>query len=330
MPIEPEVILEEDQPIEIDLGEDDDALAQAQAQEQDVGKDKPDDVAADLTKQIEALKAANKQQEDRAVKAERTAMEALQYAQQREQQTYSEYQHRLASESETVQSGLAAAQSDQENAKKDLMRAREDGDVDKETDAIARISRAAQDIRQYEYAISSLAEQQRQQAVNADRQRQQQTQPQRQQQPRQLTEQELLDRAKTSNELMPQEKEWLDKHPELITNKSMNRELEVAYRGATRQGLVRGTPEYFAHLNNVMGYQENEGRQNMGSRVSAPVTQRATSNTNKGPQSVKLTERDIEIANGFGFRSQEQLKSYARNKLNVPNRMKELNGDKAN
>lgn len=319
---EQQIEIEGEEPIVIDIGEEEDALTKAQEVEA-----KPEIVnegAADLTKQIEAMRAANEQSEARALEAERQALEALAYARQREQESWGQYQSRLDTEGNALTSGLAAAQAEQSNAQKDAALALEQGDYQKHGEAIARISRAATHIATYESSIAQ-AEQQKQQAAYEARRVQQNAEVQQRQPPqqRQLSEQEILARTLSNPSLMPQEKEWVKNHPEVATNKQLNNELEVAYRGATRLGIVRGTQEYFDHLNTALGLQE-EGKPNMASRVSAPVS-RGSGGPGAKPQRVTLTERDIEIATSMGIKG-EGLKEYARNKAKVGERMKELNG----
>lgn len=328
MPTEPEVTLEEDEPIVIELGTDDDAdgdsaLAQAQEKEKDIKSEKPDDAVESFKRQIEELKVVNEQNETRAQEAERVAAEALQYARQQERDAWNATQRQSQTEADMMQTGLAGAQSDLAAAKQAAKAAREVGDTDAEFEATARISRAANDIREYERASATLAEREEYNRRMAQAQRQQ---PQAQRQP---TAQDIVNRFMQNPNILSSEKEWMNGHQDAMLDPKKNKRLEVAVDDALDQGLVRGSPAYFEHLNSFMGYDKQTRETMSGSRVSAPVS-RSSSGTAQRPEKVKLTERDIEIAHSFGLRSPEQLKRYAANKLNVPNRQKELNGPDRN
>lgn len=323
-----DITIEDDQPIVVELepeedAGDDEALKLAQEKEPVVVTTQDDGTKA-LTEQLEAAKAAQLAAENMAATEAQRADEALRYAQEQHRQAWAADRARVQSDHDSVQAGLAGAQSELAAAQSAYEKAAELGDYKAQGEATARMSRASQLILQHEQNAAMLAQQQDE---FARRQTQQQRQPQQRPQPRQLSPAELIEMTRQSTDLMPQEKDFLLANPNLITNQGLNDELKVASEGARRLGLIRGTPEFLEHVSHSMGIKQPAATTqatNGGSRVQAPVS-RASGGSTSRPQTVKLTPNDLEFLDSVRLNTPEGRKNYARNKLNVPERIKELN-----
>lgn len=317
---EAEIELEEDAPIVIDVGEDEDTEALALATEKEAKEPELDAGTKVLTDQIAAAENAAKLANERAAVAEQERNDALAFAQQREREAWESTTRETQSYADRAQTGLAGAQGELQAAKQAYAVAFEAGDPMGQADANARIARASTDIRGWEQSAAEAS--QREAYV-----RQQAQQPRPQQQPQQFTAEQLLMRNEQNPNILPSEKSYLRAHPELTLDQRMQRRLQVAVEEATDKGVTRGSDAFFQHLDQRMGYDNGGGSRqtNVGARVSAPVSRGGGGPAAK-PNRVTLTERDIEIANSMGIKSPDQLKEYARNKLKVPERMKELNG----
>lgn len=245
-----------------------------------------------LKEQLAAMQAANeialKRERDQRVEAEGRADKA-------ERERAAAVAAQADTESSAVSSGLSAAQSEQASAKQALKIAGESGDWDAIGEAQARIARAASDIREFERAAATLAD---------DKGRQ--TEPTIVQ-PR-IDVNTAIDR---NPQLLDAEKVWLKAHPEAMIDPSRNKELDVAYLKATRKGISRGTPEYFRFIESEMGYSPPTQEDN-GMSVSAPGT-RADRGSDGRPTGGKITlsPEQREIAKNMGLTDIEYARQVA-------------------
>lgn len=271
-----------DQPVLVQLPEFEDG-AEAQQDENEGSKT--------LKEQLDALKAANeislKRERDQRIEAEGRAAKA-------EHDRAAALASQAETESTAVTSGLAAAQAEQSSAKQALKTAGESGDWDAIGEAQARIARAASDIREYERAAASLADERARPA----------------QQPRPIDIHTAID---GNAHLLDAEKVWFKAHPEAMMDPSRNKEVDVAYMKAMRKGIPRGTPEYFKFIETEMGYLTPEKEEGAMS-VSAPGTR------NDRGSDGRLTNGRIPLSpeeRDFAKNIQVSELDYARQKLKL-------------
>lgn len=250
-----------------------------------------DNGAKVLQEQLEASQRAQESERARADKAEREAADARKAAAEANKRT-------TTLETDVITGGLAAAQADVKSAKAAYKTAFEAGDADAMADAQERIGRGAAKVLNYEAGAAEIAERKEIPEV-------------RQEQTRQITD--PIQAVDSNPNLFPAEKEWLKSHPDAITDTKRNNELGVGYERALKKGLVRGTPDYFAFLNEFMGYEkpatnddDNQGRID----VSAPVT-RTERDTSGKPSSnrVTLSPEQREMAKNLGVSELDYAKN---------------------
>jgi hypothetical protein len=143
---------------------------------------------------------------------------------------------------DSVSNALAARKAEAERAAHDYASARNTGDVNAETEALRRMQRAEADVSTLEQGAVELKR-------NLEY-RQRQPQPQVQQGTVNI-EQALSQMP----QLMHEEREWLRRHPDAITDKDRVQILQGAFALSQKEGLERGSPEYFRFMENRLGYQ---------------------------------------------------------------------------
>lgn len=252
-----------------------------------------DDGAAALQTQMEDMRKARVRAERERDEARREADEA--------RRTVAD------TEADLIQNGLTAAQAEEKAARAALKLATETGDVDAQADAMARIGRAAGDIREYERAA----------AVQSEEKERAKTEPRTEQ--RRLSVEESID-ART--DLTDTERKWLKEHQDAWVDPARNNELGVAYGRAVKAGHVRGTPAYFTFIEDFMGYAKPTDDHNRGEgadertvTVQAPVSRDTRSVVTGRPQSarVELTPEERQFARTAGISDV----AYARGKIQL-------------
>lgn len=254
-----------------------------------------DDGSKQLQAQLDILKAAEKTQKDRADAAEAREREAR-------QQAVSARTERDTSEHDLLVGSLQSAQSDLTSAKAEMAAAYERADGPAIAEANAKIARASSRIVSFEGAVAELEARKTQQPKLQDQPQRQSVDP--------------VTAINTNPNLMPKEREWLIAHQDAYIDPQRNNELSVVYQQATREGYIRGTPEYFEYLDQRMGYkkpQRDEERQT--TNMSAPVSRESQSmnNGNRSPNQITLTPEERDMAKSMGLTDI----AYARQKLNL-------------
>lgn len=242
-------------------------------------KDPPaDDGAATMQAQMDEMRKAR-------VRAERERDEARREAEEARRTV-------ADTEADLVQNGLTAAQAEEKAARAALKTATESGDIDGQADAMARIGRAAAEVRDFERAAAVQSEQ-------AERAKTE---------PRADTRQPSVeDRIDALPNLTEKERQWLKEHPDAIADPVRNNELGVAYGRAVRAGHVRGTSAYFEFIEEFMGYAKPEraedSREERTITVQAPVSRDTRSVVTGRPQSarVELTPEERKFASTMGI-----------------------------
>lgn len=275
------------------------------------GHDDVDPAVKSLKDQLEAQKEANRLSDERVQKAEQERREALRKAEEAERKAKEAQTQSVESERDLIQNSLSSAQSEQAALKGAYAQALEAGNFAAAADIQDKMGRTSAKILHLESA-----------AAHMDRRAEEaKKQPERREQ--QVDASTLIE---NNNQLLPGEKDWLKKHPELVLDARRNQELGVGYDRAQRQGLIRGTPEYFAFLDDFMGFKKAEVKRDEESEdditVSAPVTREGGSMTEGNKSSdnrIVLTPEQREFARTMGISEVE----YARQQLKLKQDKKE-------
>lgn len=255
---------------------------------------KEEDVAGRLTKQLEASEAANKLANDRVERAEKDRREALALADQRSNELREAATSQQRAEQELITGSLAGAQAELASAKSEYTKASETGDFSAQAEANAQIARASQRVLHYEQMA----------AASALRKERETAAPRR----AETTYSDPIAAIDSNPNLIPKEKEWLKAHPEAVIDKSLNAELGVAYNRATREGHIRGTPEYFEYLETFMGYKKaktEDADDDQQTRIAAAPVSRGDISTSgqrqQTPSQITLTPDQREMAKSMGI-----------------------------
>lgn len=257
-----------------------------------------DESAKTLQDQLEALQAANKAFEEReraaserAAKAERDAAQA-----RRDAEDARKRQNDL--ESDVITGGLTAAQAERDAAKQALQQAGEAGDWKAIADAQSRIGRAEAKILTFESGAAEVAER-----------KERQPEPKQEQQIQRPAD--PMAAIDANPNLLPAEREWLKAHPDAVLDTSRNNELSVGYQRAMKKGLVRGTPAYFAELEDFMGYKQPDTQERETS-VQAPVTPKERGGDGRPSNGrVTLTPEQRDLAKNMGISEIEYARQVA-------------------
>lgn len=246
-----------------------------------------DPAAKTLQDQLETLK---RESAERQAKIEREANERIAKAEREAAELRTRSQ---TLEGDIINGGLAAAQSERDSAKAALKVAGEAGDWAAIADAQSRIGRAEAKILSFESGAAEIAERK-------------EVKPQ--EQPRQTVDPVTAMRANPN--LLEVEKEWLGKHQDALVG-TRNNELSVGYERAMKQGLHRGSSEYFSFLEEFMGYKKTDG----DISVQAPPSRNERDSDGRPTNSnvVRLTSEEREFAKNMGITELE----YAKQKQNL-------------
>lgn len=233
--------------------------------------DEPDAGVAALQKQMEDMRRASDAETTRlskeAAEARRERDEAIAAAN--------------SADGDLISGGLSAAQAEEKSARLALKSAHDTGDADGIADATARIGRAAADIRELERSAAV-------HAAHAEREKTRKPEPVTQR-PRDVNA--VID----AMDLLPTEREWLKKHPDAVVDQRQRTRLDAAYFDATERNLARGTPEYFAFVDQRLGYTKpaaDDDNEDEGTTiVSAPV-----SRDNRSAQTGRVNNNQVTLS----------------------------------
>lgn len=254
---------------------------------------KIDSDAKTLQEQLEAAQAAQKTEREARERAERDATEARRLAAEREREAVEARKRTVDLESDVITGGLSAAQNELAAAEAELERAGEAGDWKAIAKAQGRIGRASAQVVSLESGAAEVAE--RAKAPE----------------PRKEVVQQPSDpiaAIDANPNLLPAEKEWLKAHPDAILDQRRNNELSVGYERAMKKNLVRGTPAYFAELEDFMGYKQPDNN-NGETSVQAPVSRMERGSDGRPSQNtIRLSPEQREIAKNMGVSELEYAK----------------------
>lgn len=241
-----------------------------------------------LQEQLEAAQAAQQAERVRADRAE-------QQATLRAQEADTERKRRSALEGDVISGGLSAAQSERDAAKVALQSAGEAGDWKAIAEAQSRIGRAEAKILSFESGAAEIAE----------RTETEKHQPVEQRAPKSFAEQ-----ISANPNLMQTERDWMLRNEAAFKDGDFNKKLDFAYRGAMDKGLVRGSQDYFDHIERATGLAEdNEDR---STQVQAPPSrQERDAGGRVNNNRIRLSPEERDTANSMGISEID----YAKNKV---------------
>jgi len=275
-----------------------------------------DDASADLKAQLDDMRKAYKEAEERAHNAERLRQEALAEAKRRQAEARQSDTRAEDAEYDAILNAIGAAESDIERASNDLERAQTDGDNKMLADATRRISRAESRLVQLQDGKEHI---ERNKLLNKDKKEE-------------ILEQRVVPTVEQQIDqmpnLLPSQKTWLKAHPDAVTDARKYQRLGAYHFEAEDKGFQPGTQKYFDYLDERLGYKEpivnddNEEDDEPVTRrtVQAPPSRGSISpNTGKTQNSrITLTPQEREAAEIAGVdplvyatnkRKLEQLKS---------------------
>lgn len=246
--------------------------------------------AEDLAEQFKAEAESSKRRAEAAEQRERTERQAREAADRRADAAVT-----TASESQfdTVSTGLAAAQGEAEAATAAYQTAMEAGDFAAAAKAQRRMASAEAKIGRLDEAKADL------EARKAEK-------PERAERAETRTAPADPVEAYISNRTEPTAK-WLREHREFVTDPKKNITLTKAHFDALDHDLVPDTPEYFAHVETVIGLRKSESdTKSNGNGQQAQTKRRATvpvapvqqsgGGTNGGGREVRLSQREAAAA----------------------------------
>ena len=304
------------QPVLVELEPEATAIIRDDQNDQPVEKAADERSGEDILKeQLEATKKANEETSKRLEAANRERDEAIRIANEKNRELHTAKRRAEASDADSIDAALSAAQQEQEAAKSSLRRATADADADAMADAQVKLSLAATDIRNLEIAKGQVSDHlNKSKDSKPDEIR--------------LSQQNLDPIAviDANPNLMPTEKEWLKSHKDLIERSDSADQLGRAYNFAT-QSHGRGTPGYFAKMNEYFGYanQRKESSEDDQAMTSAPVNRDAPNvgGGNSSSNSIRLSPEQRDFARSMGLTDvqyAQQLKNLQEDKRNNPER----------
>lgn len=283
---------------------------------------KQDDISPDAVESLQAQLAALKAERDaerREREAERQRREAVEADARKLSDTATrasraaEYHHY-----QLVESHIREAKVRADDLKRQIRTANEVGDYDKATDLQMEAAKVATRLLQYEDTKSDL---------EADIRRKQQAEQhkpvEREPARHQPTGDAFEDRISGLSEPT---KAWLRDHRDCVTDDVRNAEAVAADARAKREGLKPDTPEYFAFIEEKLGYRQpqrshvdDEGGEEIEEGVivsdpkpvraapavtAAPVS-RGSQGVNGKPTTIRLTRAEAEMAEALGMTPKE-------------------------
>jgi hypothetical protein len=252
---------------------------------------KTDQETQELVRQLEHARQAAHGAHQRAQIEYQARVQEAQARQQAEWNAQSQGQSASEAQYDAVLNAIQATQHEAEVAKQDLQRAFESQDSGQVADAQWRLGqlgarlaqledgKTAYEIQQQQYLLALQAAQQ--QAAEQARH------PPPQQPQRQPTVAEYIDNAP---QFQPAERQWLRRHPEVLTDARRNAALQHHFYEAVNK-YGRGTREYFAYLEQAMGYGKSkpQSKTQRASNYSAPPSRAGVTTTGVDPSPTRIT-----------------------------------------
>jgi hypothetical protein len=266
----------------------------------EVGDEKPtkkieaDDGSKVLQEQLDAMKAANKAAEERNAALERERDTARKAADDRAKELAEQRNRTDSLEGDFITGSLAAAQKERDGAKAKYIRAYETGDASLMADAQSEIGRAEARILSLESGAVEIAERKERKAEPETRLQ---------------TTVDPIAAIDANPNLMSVEKDWLKAHQDAVVDPRRNARLGVAYDDAVSKGLIRGTADYFAHLEQFMGYKKAAETEDGETIVQAPPSRQERGGDGRPTNGkITLSPDQREMARNLGITEIEYAK----------------------
>ena len=284
---------EQDAPFEQedDSGEKDVVVVAAEKKEEQ-------DAAADLKKQIEALKLAEQQQRERADKAERDRRAAIEAAKAKDAEVAKVKTDFTQSRAEVISTAIAKETEAAEAAERDLAQAMSDGDAVAAAKAQRRLAQAESKLVVLQNGKAAI-EAEIEEAKNR---------------PAPKAEEPQGDGLDQTN-LPETAKKWLRAHPEYLTDNRKNAKIQSLHWDVIDEGHVPFSDAYYESLEVHLGLrkpptkEEEPEEEDNSSVVSAPVSRTVPSNDGaRKPGTVRLTVQQREAAKMAGITEAEYAK----------------------
>jgi hypothetical protein len=241
----------------------------------------------------------------------RKLKEANLRAQEAEKAAREEFQRSIAARAEVedtnlhlVNNAIETVKRENEILKANLRDAMAAGDYDKVAEAQESISMNAAKLLQLENGREAMKNQPKQPIQPMQRQ------------------QDPLEQVKSS--LSPRSAAWVDEHPEYVRDPRLFRKMVAAHELVVSDGIEPDTDEYFSAVERTLGLQKKVERQEesftseaaqptqrRAAPAAAPVSRSSTGTGGSGPNVVRLTAAEREMAEMMGMTE----KDYARHKL---------------
>lgn len=272
----------------------------AQATEQD-------DEATDLKKQLEDLKKANEASNKRVQEEIAARQAAEQRVKEREQEASQSKIRAEDAEYDAILNAIGAAESEAENAQRDIAIATEAADAKAVAEASRKLARAESRLSQLEDGKAAIERAKTNAAAEAKKAPVEVT-------PKatsvdQYSVDQYIDQLPN---LLPSQRDWLREHPDSLTDTRKNLRLQGAHVEAEDKGLRPGTTKYFNYLEQRLGYVDPEEQENDDdmedndtpkATVSAPPSRSATSPSTGRPTGTRITltpeQREIARLSGI-------------------------------
>lgn len=263
-----------------------------------------EDASAAFQKQIEALRRSEQVQKERTEQLARERDEAVRKASEREDQISQLRKQNVESQTEAVESALAAAQAAAEGAERDIASAIEAGDPSAQAKAYRRLSKAEADIARLEDG---------KQAIEAEAKRAPSPEP-------------IENQPQPKPQQLPKlAADWLKAHPEYIADPRKNAEVQHYHWKVVDEGHEPWSTDYFEALEVRLGLRDAPiedpthqiypiQEQRTAPVVSAPVSREVpmSSSTARKPGQVTLSAAQKEAAKLAGITEAEYAKQVIR------------------
>ena len=270
---------------------------------------------------VESLKAqlASLQAERDAERRERDAERQRREAAEADARKLSEAATKAARTAEythyqLVESHINAAKSRADDLKRQIRAAHETGDYDRATDLQMEAAKVATRLLQYEDTKADIEQ-------DARRKKHEAEQVKAAEPVKQSTGDAFEDRISGLSETS---KAWLRQHKECVTDDVRNAEVVAADARAKREGLKPDTPEYFAYIEEKLGYRQAQPQQQAADddgdeiedvivsepkpvrpAVTAAPVSRGSQGVNGKATTIRLTRAEAEMAEALGMTPKE-------------------------
>lgn len=282
---------EEDLVIDIPADEVVGHVATTEAEKPD-RKTEADPGAEDLRQQLETLTAAQKSADEARRRAEDDARSQRQAADDARKDAEKARAEVAGSQAESIDSGIAAAQSAAEAASRTLQDAYEKGDFGAVAKAQREISRAEAQLVRLEDAKADMEARRTAEPEVKPRQETQRAAPE---------PEDPVDRyiAQFKGQLPGKAQEWLRAHPDAVTDYRQNQRLIGANHIALADGHPAYSDAFFAVLDQQLGYAETQRTTTTKPRSrpmpAAPVRD---GNGSMSPSNGQLTSTQVRLSPG--------------------------------